>query len=283
MIWPARLAAIRGVLLRRSALAFLLALVPAVAPAATGTLTVLTATQRREVGTAVRPDGELVAIDDVVAGFGATITSDAKGGAATVQRGSHDLVLHHRKSLASVDGDLKLLSTPAQLEGGRWLVPVDSLPRLLGPLLERPVEWRPGQRVLVIGPVSIPRISVGTFLSGDMARVVFEASETVPFRVQQEQGRVTVAIQRDLVDVAAQPGRLTGGIVESVQFLGGKDNVFAVQLGPRFQKLKATEQERPARLVLELSGPAASRGADGAALLHRARRDPRRSRPCGRS
>ncbi len=125
-----------GALLRRTrALAFLLALAPAIAPAATGTLTVLTATQRREVGTAVRPDGELVAIDDVVAGFGATITSDAKGGAATVQRGSHDLVLHHRKSLASVDGDLKLLSTPAQLDGGRWLVPVDSLPRLLGPLL----------------------------------------------------------------------------------------------------------------------------------------------------
>jgi N-acetylmuramoyl-L-alanine amidase len=223
-------------------------------------LTVLTATQRREVATAGRPDAELVAIDDVVVGFGATLTSDARGGAVTVERGAHELVLHHRKSLASVDGDLKLLSSPAQLEGGRWLVPVDSLPRLLSPLLERPVEWRAGPRVLVIGPVSIPRITVGTFVSGDLARVVFEASETVPFRVQQEPGRVTVSVARDLVDVGAQPGRLAGGIVESVQFLGGKENVFAVTLGPRFQNLKATEQESPSRLVLELSGSPATAG-----------------------
>ena len=48
--------------------------------------------------------------------------------------------------------------------------------------------------------------------------------------------------------------------MESVQFLGGAENVFAVQLGPRFQKLKATEQESPARLVLELSGPPVAPG-----------------------
>jgi N-acetylmuramoyl-L-alanine amidase len=197
----------------------------------------------------------MVAIDDVLAGLGATFTSDPKGGAVSVQRGSHELVLHHRKSLASVDGDLKLLSTPATLEGGRWLVPVDGLSRLLGPLLERAVEWRAAPRVLVVGPVSIPRISVSTFVSAELARVVFEASEGVPFRVQQEPGRVTVAVPRDLVDVALQPARIAGGIVESVQFLGGAENTFAVQLGPRFQKLKATEQESPARLVLELSGP----------------------------
>jgi N-acetylmuramoyl-L-alanine amidase len=55
--------------------------------------------------------------------------------------------------------------------------------------------------------------------------------------------------------------------VESVQFLGGKDNLFAVELGPRFQKLKATEQERPARLVLELSGPPLGPGERGPAIL----------------
>jgi N-acetylmuramoyl-L-alanine amidase len=107
----------------------------------------------------------------------------------------------------------------------------------------------------VVGPVAIPKISVSTFVSGELARVVFEASETLPFRVQQEAGRVTVAVPRDLLDVSVQPARLTGGIVESVQFLGGTENLFAVQLGPRFQKLKATEQDSPARLVLELSAP----------------------------
>jgi N-acetylmuramoyl-L-alanine amidase len=240
--------------LARSALAGLLVLVPALAQGAGGVLTVLSATQRREVATLTRPEGEMVGIDDVLAGFGATVTSDARAGAVTVQRGGHELVLHSRKSLASVDGDLKLLSSPAVLESGRWLVPVDSLPRLLSPLLERPVEWRGAQRVLVIGPVTIPKVSVSTFVSAELARVVFEASEPVPFRVQQEAGRVTVAVPRDLVDVSMQPSRPAGGIVLSVQFVGGPENVFAVELGPRFQRLRATEQEAPARLVLELTG-----------------------------
>jgi len=203
----------------------------------------------------VRGDAELAAIEDVVAGFGVRITADPRGGAATLALGGHEVGLYHRKSLASVDGDLRLLSAPVLLEGGRWLVPVDALPRLLGPLLERPVEWRPAQRVLVVGEVKVPRISVSTFVTGDLARVVLEASESVPFRVQQESGRVTVAIPRDLLDVSFQPVRLAGGIVESVQFLGGRDNVFAVQLGPRFHNVRAMEQAVPARLVLEFQGP----------------------------
>jgi N-acetylmuramoyl-L-alanine amidase len=240
---------------RAGLIALALAVDPLPVSAAGGPLTVLTATQRREVSAVARPEGELVALDEVLAGFGATSTSDPKGGAVTWQRGAHELVLHHRKSLASVDGDLKLLSAPAALEGGRWLVPVDSLPRLLGPFLERPVEWRAAPRILVVGPVSIPRLSVSTFVSAELVRVVFEASETLPFRVQQETGRVSVAVPRDLVDVSVSPARLAGGIVESVQFLGGPENLFAVHLGPRFQKLKATEQESPSRLVLEISGP----------------------------
>src|SRR5262252_8240566 len=236
------------------------------ARAVEGPVTVLTATQRREVQTVSRGgDAELVPIDEVLAGFGASLVSDPKGLSLTVQRGSHELVLHNRKSLAAVDGDLKLLPSPSLLDAGRWLVPVEGLARVLGPLLERPVEWRPAQRVLVIGPVAIPKVQVSTFASGELVRVVFEASENVPFRVQQESGRVTVAVSRDLVDVLLQPTRLAGGIVGSVQFLGGRENLFAVELGPRFKTLKATEQESPARLVLEFQGPPLAPGERAAA------------------
>jgi N-acetylmuramoyl-L-alanine amidase len=238
----------------------LLLLLPGLGAGSLAPITVLTATQRRDVTALMRGDAEMVAIEDVVAGFGTSMTSDPRNGQATLQRGSHELVLHDNKSLASVDGDLKLLSAPAAFEQGHWLVPVDALPRLLSPLLERPVEWRVAARVLVVGPIAIPRVSVTTFASGELARVVFEASESVPFRVQQEQGRVSVTVARDLIDVSLPPVRLTGGIVESVQFLGGRDNLFAVELGPRFRKLKATEQESPPRLVLELQGPPLAAG-----------------------
>jgi len=240
-------------------------LFPAALVAADGPVTVLTATQRREVTPVVRGDAELVPIDEVLSGLGVRLVTDPKGTAVTVQRGSHELVLHHKKSLASVDGDLKLLPSPALFDSGRWLVAVEGLARVLPPLLERPVEWRAAQRVLVIGPVVIPKLTVSAFASAELVRVVFEASESVPFRVQQEAGRVTVAVPRDLVDVLLQPTRLAGGIVSSVQFLGGRENMFAVELGPRFQTLKATEQLAPARLVLELVGPPLALGERAAA------------------
>jgi N-acetylmuramoyl-L-alanine amidase len=208
----------------------------------------------------VKGDVELLALDQVIAGLGISVTSDAAGGAVTLSHLKHEVNLYNRKSLAAVDGDLRLLSSPAILEDGRWLVPIDAVPRLLAPLLGRRSEWRAASRVLIVGNVSVPRVNVSTFLSGDVARVVFEASEKVPFRVEQEAGRVTVAVARDLLDVSFQQQRLTGGIVESVQFVGGKENLFAVTLGRRFKEMKATEQESPPRLVLDFQGPPAVAG-----------------------
>jgi len=232
-----------------------LAALVSLAAAPPPSLTVLSTGQRRDLNPVVRGEAEMVAIRELAAPFGVEVASDAKRGTATLRRGSHALVLHHQKNLASVDGDLKLLPAPALLEAGQWLVPVEALPRLLAPLLETPVEWRPAQRVLLVGPVTVPRVTVSTFLTGDMARVVFEASEKLPFRVQQEADRVTVSVPRDLVDVTLPAGRPAGGIVDSVQYLGGRENLFAVRLGPRFRSLKASEQESPPRLVLELHGP----------------------------
>jgi N-acetylmuramoyl-L-alanine amidase len=224
-------------------------------------LVLLTEGQRRELLPVVRGDVELLPLDEVVAGLGISVTSDAAGGAVTLSHLKHEVNLYNRKSLAAVDGDLRLLSSPVLLEDGHWLVPVDALARLLGPLLGRRAEWRAASRVLLVGNVSVPRVNVSTFLSGDLARVVFEASEKVPFRVEQEAGRVTVAVARDLLDVSFQQQRLTGGIVESVQFVGGRDNVFAVTLGRRFKEMKAVEQESPPRLVLDFQGPPAASSA----------------------
>lgn len=199
----------------------------------------------------MRGDAELLPLDAVIQGLGISVHSDAKGGAVTLAYQGREAALYHRKSLASVGGELRLLSSPALYEEGRWLVPVDAFPRVLGPLLGKRVDWRPASRALLVGNVTIPKVGVSTFVSGEAVRVVFEASEKVPFRVLQHEGRVTVAIPRDTLDVGFAQERLTGGIVDGVQFLGGKDNIFAVTLGRRFQQLKAYEQEGPTRLVLE--------------------------------
>ena len=230
--------------------------------ASTDPIVVLQPGQRRELLPVVRGDSELLYLDQVIAGLGLSVVNDAAGGAITLRLAGREASLYHKKSLVSVGGDLRLLSAPALVENGRWLLPVDGVPRVLGPLLGEPVDWKPASRVLLLGKVVIPRIGVTTFVSGDHVRVVLDASEKVPFQVEQAEGRVNVRIARDAVLVEFQQERLTGGIVDGVQFLGGRDNLFAVELGRRFQQLKASEQDTPARLVLEFqAAPLSSRPA----------------------
>ena len=201
-------------------------------------------------------------IRDLLPGLGAVaLREDARARSLTLSIEGREVTLYDKKSLASVGGDLRLLSSPVLLEEGRWLVPLDSLPRLLGPLLKKRVDFRPASRVLLVGNVDVPRVTVSTAVSGDAVRVVLEATQRVPFRVQQETGRVTVTIPHDAVDIAYQQERLTNGIVDLIQYQGGKDNTFAIHLGQRFLQLKATEEVSPPRLVLEFQARPVAPGA----------------------
>jgi N-acetylmuramoyl-L-alanine amidase len=220
--------------------------------AAADPIVVLYERDRREVLPAVRNGVEMIPLNQVLTGQGVSMSADARNASLVIAYGGREVTVYDRKSLASVGGDLRLLSSPVLFEEGRWLAPLDSLPRLLQPLLGKRVEWRAASRLLVIGEVGAPRVTVTTFVSGDTVRIVLESTEPVPFRVSQDDKRVTVAIQRELVDTAPRQERLTGGIVDSVQFLGGRENVFAIGLGRRFQQLKTSEEPGPpARLVLE--------------------------------
>jgi N-acetylmuramoyl-L-alanine amidase len=226
-------------------------------------IAVLTERERRELTPVVRSDAEMLPLEPLIAGFGVTTSTDSRTGAITLRRERAEVTLYDHKSLVSVGGDLRLLSAPALQENGRWLVPADGVARFLPQLLSQRVEWRPAARVLLIGNVSIPQIGVTTQVTGERVRVVLEASEKVPFVVLQEPGKVTVSIPRDALNVNFQQQRLTGGIVDSVAFVGGREQLFTITLGRRFQNVVATEEENPTRLALEFQARAAGLDATG--------------------
>lgn len=236
-------------------------------------IVLLTEGQRREIAVVTRGEAELVPLDPLIAGLGVQSRPNAANGSLGLSYQGRDATLYHKKSLASVGGDLRLLSSPTLLENGTWLIPVDAVPRLLGPLLGVRSEWRAASRVLILGNVPAPRITVSTFVSGDAVRVVLEASEKVPFKVEQDAGRVSVSVLRDIVDTAFTQQRLTGGIVDWVQWVGGRGNVFTITAGRRFGDVQYQEQESPARLILDFraaataaaSGPSPAPGKPGAA------------------
>jgi N-acetylmuramoyl-L-alanine amidase len=222
---------------------------------------------------------ELLPIELVLTGSGTILHTDAATGSVTLTLSGRELVLYHNKSLASVAGELRLLSSPCFLDDGQWLVPIDGLPRLLGYLLAQTVEWRGAARVLLVGDVKVPRIDVSAFASGEAVRVVVASSEKVPFQVKQGEGRVFVDIERDLIDVKLDQERLTGGIVDTIAYTSGKRNTLHITLGRRFYQLKASEQESPPRLVLEFYAPPAPATAAGAAAPSTTARAPETPKP----
>lgn len=225
------------------------------------TIVVLTDSgQRREVLPIARGGSVLVPLDHVVSGLGVGLTIDGSRGTATLSFQGREVRVFHNKSLASVEGDLRLLSAATVIEDGHVLVPVDAVPRLLIPLFGVPVEWRPGSRALLLGSVRIPRISLASSVTGGAVRLTLEASSDVVFRVSKQEGQINIAIAADAVDVTFDRERLTGGVVDGVQYLGGREHLVTVTLGRRFESFQATEQEAPRRLILDFQAtPLAAR------------------------
>jgi N-acetylmuramoyl-L-alanine amidase len=206
----------------------------------------------------------------LLSGRGVSIHTDVPSGSVTLTSEGREVILYHQKSLASVAGELRLLASPCYFEEGRWLVPVEALPRLLGYLMARPVEWRPASHALLLGSVKIPQIEVSAFVAPDTVRVTLAFSEKLPFRVHQGESRVSVDIERDIVEVKLEQERVPGEIVEALAFVGGKENSLSVTLGKRFHQLRASEQESPIRLVLEFQAapqPRSAQAAPGATVV----------------
>ena len=104
-------------------------------------VTVVTETARRQVMPITsRGDAELLPIDQVIAGLGVSLLSDAAGGAATLTFQKREVGLYNKRSLASVQGDLRLLSAPVVFDGAAC--PWTPL-RASSLLLDAKVEWRP--------------------------------------------------------------------------------------------------------------------------------------------
>ena len=85
---------------------------------------------RRTLSAAVVNDQDYVALDDVAAFVPLTVREDRQGGVTIAVRGKM-IVAQRDRALVSVDGRVVALPAPLIRMGGRWLAPVDFLPRAL--------------------------------------------------------------------------------------------------------------------------------------------------------
>lgn len=117
-------------------------------------LTLLSREGRRATPTTIIGGQEFIALDDVAALFQVAVKEDTLARGITVTYRGRTVVLSADQPMASVSGRVIALPAPPVRAGNRWLVPVDFLPRALGPIYDARIEYRRAARLLVVGDVA---------------------------------------------------------------------------------------------------------------------------------
>jgi N-acetylmuramoyl-L-alanine amidase len=227
-------------------------------------ITLLSREGRRAVTTTPVNGQDYLSLDELTPIFQLTVREDRLAGGVTVTGRNRSLVLTPDQSVVSVQGRLVSLAQPPVRQGNRLLVPVEFLPRALGPLLEQRMEFRRPSRLVVIGDLRVPRVIVRGEFGAQTAQVVFEITPPAAPTVTATPGQLTVQFEADAVDLTLPTLPAQGFL----QALRAGDNLTSVVLatGSRFGTYRATSQPADAsstRLVLDLLALGADTAAPG--------------------
>ena len=195
-------------------------------------------------------DGQdFVALEDLATAFQLTVREES--GAITVSSRGRTIVLTRDQPLASVSGRLISMPAPPARVGNRWFVPVDFIGRVLSTVYETRLELRRPSRLVIIGDLRVPRVTVRHEPLGTSARVTVDASPDTRSTIAQEAGRLTIRFEADALDVV-MPQIQPIGFVQGIRILD--PTALAVDLGPRFGSYRAAQSTagNTARLVLDL-------------------------------
>ncbi len=211
-------------------------------------LTLLSRDGRRAIPLSLAADQEFVSLDDLAAAFQLTVREES--GAITVSYKSRTIVLTPEQPLASISG--RLISLPARplRSGTRWLVPVEFISRALASVYDVRLDLRRPSRLLVVGDLRVPHVTIRHEPHGTAARLTIDATPRTPSVIVQDTGRLTIRFEADALD-ATPPVVQSQGFVQSVRI--ADPVTIAVDLGPRFGSFRATSEiiDTTTRLVIE--------------------------------
>ena len=235
--------------------AFLIALAAALSsqPAPPPSLSLLSKDGRRAVPLALVADQEFVALDDLAAAFQLTVREESLG-AVTVSYKGKTIVLTPDQALASVSGRLVSLPAPPTRNGRRWLVPVEFVSRALSLIYDLRLDLRKPSRLLIVGDIRVPRITVRYDPLGAAGRLTIDATPRATATVTQEAEHLAIKFDADALDAANPPlpPSTTPGLLLAVRLVDA--TTMAVDLGPRFAGFRAASQpvDNTMRLVIDL-------------------------------
>lgn len=213
------------------------------------TLTLLSREGRRSIPLSVVSDQEYVALDDLAAAFQLVIREES--GAVTVSYKGRTIVLNPDQTIASVAGRVISLSARPVRAGGKLLVPADFITRAIAPIYDTRVDLRRSVRLLIVGDLRVPRVTVTSDALGAGLRLTIDASPQTTSTLTKEADHLTLRFDADALDVSL-PALPPQGFAQAIRRVDGV--TLAVDLGPRFASYRSSTQavEASTRVTLEL-------------------------------
>lgn len=237
--------------------AAILVLLVASLPQAQGTapaspLILLTREGRRPVPTTVVGGQELIPLDEVATLFQVMVREDALAGGVTVTYRGRTIAASADQSTVSVNGRLVALPSAVIRAGRRWLVPLDFLPRALGPIYDQRIDLRRAARLLIVGDLRVPRVTARIDTPGPPTRATIDISPPANVIVMSDTSRVLLRIDADALELALPPGG--SGLIEQVR-AGDQPNTIAVQLagGAAPPRVTTTAASNVTRVTIEVA------------------------------
>ena len=185
---------------------------------------------RRPVPTTVLNGQELIALDDVASLFQVAVREDALAGGITVTYKGRTIVVSADQPMASVNGRVVTLPSPAARAGRRWLVPVEFLSRALAPIYDMRIDLRRTSRLLVLGDLRVPRVVGRVDMPGPPTRATLEITPATPVTLTVDATRIVVRVDADALDLTLPSGG--GGLIEQIR-TGDQPNTVTVVLNGR--------------------------------------------------
>jgi N-acetylmuramoyl-L-alanine amidase len=218
--------------------------------------TVLSRDARRPLPARVLNGQEMFALDDLAKLFDLTAREDTLAGGLAVSTKAQTIVLTPGQALASVAGRVVSLPAPPVREGRSWFVPIDFVPRAVGPALGIRLELRRPSRLIVVGDFRVPRVTGRVEQLGIGARVTLDVAPATAHTIAQEGNRLVLRFEADALD-AALPATSTPDLIQAIR-PAETGVAVAIDLGPKFGSFKASEApgERGAgRVVIDVVAP----------------------------
>ncbi len=157
---------------------------------------------------------DMVPLDQLASLFGLRVTEDTLAGGLMIETRGQRILAVPGQSFVQAAGRVVQLSGPVTRERNVWTVPVDFVPLALGPATGQRILIRRASRLILIGDVRVPQVSVRAERTPNGGRVIVDIDPPAPHKVTREGNRLLVRFDATAIDagaVAAQvPEYVTG-------------------------------------------------------------------------